>query len=103
MKRNERDGKMKFGAIGTETLIPALIILFLLAIIPARIASKKGYSFAGFYVFGLFLFVIALVVSLLMKDKAENNPTNLLVYKQLLDSGAITQEEFDKKKIELMK
>lgn len=94
---------MKFGAIGTETLIPALIILFLLAIIPARIASKKGYSFAGFYVFGLFLFVIALVVSLLMKDKAENNPTNLLVYKQLLDSGAITQEEFDKKKIELMK
>jgi hypothetical protein len=42
-----------------------------LALIPASIAQKKGRSFAGFWVFGLFFFVIALVVALLISDASE--------------------------------
>lgn len=77
-----------------------LILVLLLAIIPARIAKGKGYSFGGFYAFGVFLFPIALVVSLLMNPK--NTANDLLAYKQLLDQGAITQAEFEQKKRDIM-
>lgn len=39
-----------------------------LAFIPARIASKKGYSYGLFYIFGLFGVVPALITALLFKD-----------------------------------
>ena len=77
-----------------------LVIALLLAIIPARIAKGKGYSFGGFYAFGAFFFPIALIVSLLMRPK--NTANDLLAYKQLLDQGAITQAEFEQKKREVM-
>jgi hypothetical protein len=40
-----------------------------LALIPATIASNKGYSGVGFFFFGLFLFLPALIVALVMKTK----------------------------------
>ena len=55
-----------------------IIILFILlgiaacvglAFIPANIAKKKGYSYGGFWAFGFFLFVPALIVALLIDDK----------------------------------
>lgn len=64
--------------MGTETsaLITLLIIVAVLivadlalAIIPARIAKKKGYSAVGFYFFGLFFFLPALIVALVSADK----------------------------------
>ncbi|MDR0812391.1 MAG: zinc ribbon domain-containing protein [Oscillospiraceae bacterium] len=42
---------------------------FALAAIPANIASGKGHSFGGFYVFGLFLFLPALIVALCINDE----------------------------------
>ncbi len=40
-----------------------------LAFIPANIARNKGYSYGGFWVFGFFFFIIALIVSLCLSDK----------------------------------
>lgn len=46
-----------------------------LAFIPATIARNKGYSYGGFWVFGFFLFLIALIVALCISDKnAQNYP-----------------------------
>jgi predicted RNA-binding Zn-ribbon protein involved in translation (DUF1610 family) len=40
-----------------------------LAFIPAKIASDKGYSFGGFYAFGFFFFLPALIVAAVLEDK----------------------------------
>lgn len=86
-----------------SSVIFALVILLLLAIIPARIAQGKGYSFGGFYAFGVFIWPAALIVALCLKRSGSTASQELLNYKQLLDQGTITQEEFDAKKAELMK
>src|ERR671931_86123 len=57
------------GAAGGIILV-WFLVLFGLAFIPATIASNKGYSGVGFYFFGLFFFLPALIVALLMKTKA---------------------------------
>lgn len=84
-------------------IVFSLIIALLLAVIPARIAKKKGYSYGGFYVFGFFLFLVALIVALLIKDKSAGAPEQIAQYKELLDSGAITNEEYEAKKAELLR
>ena len=48
-----------------------LLVAALLAVIPARIASRKGYSFAAFYVFAVFLWLVALVVALVISPKTD--------------------------------
>ena len=87
----------------------AVAIPAFLAIIPSSIAKKKGHSGVGFYFFGLFLFIPALIVALCISDVLNNNVTTsfsasdeLLKYKSLLDCGAITQEEFDEQKMRLL-
>ncbi len=45
-----------------------------LAFIPATIARNKGYSYGGFWVFGFFLFLIALIVALCLPDKRAQYP-----------------------------
>ncbi len=40
-----------------------------LAFIPATIARNKGYSYGGFWAFGFFFFIIALIVALCISDK----------------------------------
>ncbi len=85
------------------TVFVILILLLLLSIIPGRIADNKGYSFAGFYLFSLFGgFIPALVVSIVLPEYVGRRATELASYKKLLDDGVITQEEFDKKKKELL-
>ena len=42
-----------------------------LAFIPATIARKKGYSYGGFWAFGFFLFIPALIVALVIEDKTQ--------------------------------
>ena len=108
-----------------------------LACIPAKIAQRKGYSFGLWWVYGFFLFIIAIIhVSVIDDKKVENTAENqyepkptyqgqsitnelkkykeqdeqelinlqkLKTYKELLDSGVITQAEFNKKKSELLK
>ncbi len=59
---------MKIMGLGLPELV-IMIAPFLLAIIPAKIAEKKGHSFVGFYVFGLLLWPIALIVSLVIGER----------------------------------
>ena len=47
------------------------LILLLLAIIPAMIASGKGRRFIGWYIYGILFFIIALVHSILIKENAQ--------------------------------
>ena len=47
----------------------AFFVSVVLAVFPADIAAKKGYPFGAYYLFALFLFVPALVTSLLLKNR----------------------------------
>jgi len=93
------------------TILRSLLIIFFaigLAFIPSTIAKKKGYSFAGFYLFGFFFFLPALIVALCIKDKNQEQGPNLFTanttnvsmadelrkYKQLYDDGVISEQEF---------
>ena len=112
------------GGILFIAIFISLGITIALAFIPANIAKKKGYGFGGFYVFGLFLFLIALIVALCLDDKnaqmnqmtrainSVNNNVNqqqtpsigdeLKKYNDLLAQGAITQEEYNSLKAKLL-
>lgn len=68
------EGMSNFGPLdylmtGAGLLImSALFILPLfLAVIPANIAQKKGRLFAGYYVFGYFALIPAIIVTLILK------------------------------------
>ena len=52
--------------IGT---VVGLVACFLLAIIPSKIAKRKGYSGAGFYWFGFAALVPAIIVACVLRDK----------------------------------
>jgi hypothetical protein len=43
-----------------------LLLGFLLGLIPATVAHRKGKSFVGYWLFGVVLFPFALVVALLL-------------------------------------
>ena len=88
-----------------------LIIVALLAFIPANIAKNKGYRFGLWWLYGWFFFVIALIHIALLPNKnaQQNNLKNpqssadeLKKYKDLLDQGAITQAEYQAKKEQLL-
>ena len=71
--------------------------------------SNKGYSFLGFLIFAICFYPVALIISLILDDKNNGDYESeseraeaLLVYKKLLDEGAITKEEFEEKKRELL-
>lgn len=62
-----------------ETLlcfITLIAIFFVFALIPARIGERKGYSFAVFYVFGLFAFLPALITALVVKKRLPSENEN---------------------------
>jgi hypothetical protein len=46
--------------------------LLIFALIPAMIASGKGRNFIGWYIYGILLFIIALVHSILIKNNAQS-------------------------------
>ena len=93
-------------AIATLTIPIIIAIAVGLAFIPANIAAKKGYSKGGFWIFGFFLFLPALIVSLCLNESNNNGSSSadeLLKYKTLLDQGIISRSEFEAKKNQLMK
>lgn len=49
-------------------ILPLLVVIRL-AFIPASMARKKGYSYGGFYVFGIFAFLIAVIVAACLQDR----------------------------------
>lgn len=92
------------------TIEPWLIVLLAFwvacAIASGYIAKNKGYSYNLFALLGLLTGVIGLVITAVLPAKAADNAGNadaLMKYKELLDSGAVSQEEFDRKKTELLK
>ena len=102
-------GTVSYVTSSVTALVLLLIFFAVLGLIPARIAKKKGYSFGLWWLFGFFFFLIALIVSLFLADKnagqkaeAINGADALAKYKELLDAGVITQEEFDAKKKQLL-
>lgn len=92
--------------IGMSSLYTAIVIDLILAFVAGKIAQGKGQSYYKFFVIGLLLPVIGLVIALLIPDNKVNNEKDkaeaLREYKSLFDDGAITREEFEAKKRELM-
>lgn len=91
-------------------LIIGLILAAGLAFIPANIAKNKGRSFGLWWFYGWMLFIVALIHSLMLPDPyaapvvrtQTGTADELKKYKDLLDKGVITQEEFDAKKKQLL-
>lgn len=108
------------GPMVTPIFFVIIAIAVALALIPATIARKKGYGFVGFFVLGIFFFLIALIVALCLDDKTKRTASIVIApdsfstngnistadeiqkFKKLLDSGVISQEEFEAKKRELL-
>lgn len=87
-------------------VIVILVFWAACAIASGHIAKSKGYSYNIFALLGLCTGVIGLIVAAVLPAKASENIGNadaIAKYKKLLDSGAISQTEFDKKKSELLK
>jgi hypothetical protein len=55
------------------------VVLLVVGAIPASIASGKGYSAAGFYFFGLFFFLPALIVSIFLQPKPGSREARTLL------------------------
>ena len=96
-------------ATGYIGLLIVFVFFLGFGLIPAAIAKKKGYSFVLWWLFGCFFFLIALILSIVLTDKkaekkamSSSDADALSKYKELLDAGAITQEEFDQKKKQLL-
>lgn len=49
-----------------------LAIWIALAFWPARVAGRKGHSFAGYFILSLFFFPLALILAYVVKDRAGN-------------------------------
>ena len=109
-----------------------LVISAALGFIPAYLARKKGYSQGLFWLFGFFLFLPAIIVACCIEDKTKPKPPaavyiaqpyaqpyappaappapssspspvdELQRYKDLLDRGVISQEEYDAVKAKLL-
>lgn len=85
-----------------------------LGLIPATIARNKGYSFGLWWFYGWMLFIVAIIHVTMIPDKnappapppVRRSPPGVAEeigrYKELLDGGAITREEFDAKKRQLL-
>lgn len=110
-----------------DILIYSLVLLAVaagLAFIPANIAKNKGYSFGLWWFYGWMLFIVAIIHVSVIPDKNAHQtpiyqPTQVLYcppsnvgqsaadelkkYKELFDSGVITEEEFQAKKVQLLK
>ena len=107
--------------------VVVLIIAAGLGCIPASIAKNKGYSFGLWWFYGWMLFIIALIHACVLPDKnARQTPIyqynqynstpyaprttprqsaadELKKYKELLDQGVITEDEFQAKKEQLLR
>lgn len=97
-----------FGIGGPEIAIVLLIALWVVSgFIAKGIGEKKGYGAGLSFCAGFFLFILGIIIMAVLpdksgKEKAVTSADALLKYKELLDAGAISQEEFDAKKKELM-
>lgn len=58
-------------------LVLGIILWIALAFWPARVASRKGHSFIGYFIFSIIFFFLALVVAYMVPDRNKTEvPTN---------------------------
>lgn len=102
----------------------SLIIAAGLAFIPANIAKNKGYSFGLWWFYGWMIFIVAIIHVSFIPDKnarqipiqsalPKNHATpqysgrsvadEIKKYRELMDQGIISEEEFQAKKEQLLK
>ena len=57
---------------GWAVLTVAFVAIWIaLAFWPARVASRKGHSFIGYFIFSLFFFPLALITAYLVHDRRQ--------------------------------
>jgi len=101
-------------------LFCVLAIAALLGLILANIAKEKGYSFGLWWFYGWMLFIVAIIHVQFIPDKnagkteyhpgsipychpsQTNSAYEIRQYKELMDRGIITEEEFEKKKKQIL-
>lgn len=84
------------------------ITLLLIAMIPAKIASKKGYNFLTYYILGCLFLPVTIVTVLLMKNKnkkhtQDDQTENIEMYEKMYERGEISYNDFVAKKKSLEK
>ena len=97
-------------SIGTTETLPMFVVLILafgIMYLPSIIALAKRNHRTKVILFNIFLgwTVVMWIICLVWackRDAKEPDPDMLLKYKELLDAGVITQEEFETKKKELI-
>jgi hypothetical protein len=52
-----------------------VMVLIALAFWPARVASRKGHSFWGFFILSLFFFPLSLILAYVVDDRTKDLPT----------------------------
>ena len=84
-----------------KLILPYLVWCIALGLVTKAICRHKGYS--GGFGWGFWLGFIGILICAVWRKRKEDEPGDEIVsdeqayYKQLLDSGAITQEEYDEK------
>ena len=57
-------------SVGSWLLVVLLVVVWvLLAFSPARVAARKGHSFAGYFILSLFFFPLALIMAYAVRDR----------------------------------
>jgi hypothetical protein len=51
-----------------------LVVWIAIAFWPARVASRKGHSFLGYFIFSLIFFPLALLVAYMVEDRTHSTP-----------------------------
>lgn len=87
-----------------------LIIVLIIGLIPAMIASSKGQNFILWYLYGMALWIIALPHALLLKSPEQKAREDMLLrggtssaeelerFAALKEKGLITEAEYNAKK-----
>lgn len=87
-----------------------ILLLMVIGLIPAVIAAKKGRNFFLWWLYGMALWIIALIHSILLKSPAQRAQEAMLLrggvssadelerFAKLKEQGLITEAEFAAKK-----
>lgn len=93
-----------------EIEIVILLVCCVLGLTPAFIAGNKGERFFPWWVYGIFLFPVAMLHALCIKEKRGKTCDKksvltaeiLIKYEELWERGILTEEEFQQIKKQIL-